>query len=80
MAAPTVLPEPLLTRPFTLAEARNSGVSRDMLRGRRLRRPFRGVFVPSSLPDTVETRDKAARLVLPETAVRPRLDRARRHR
>jgi hypothetical protein len=65
---PTI-PDALTERPFLYAEARRLGVSRAVLRGPRFRRVFQGVNVDADVPDTVATRMRAARLVLPEAAV-----------
>lgn len=62
------VPPQLLTRPFTVTEARHLGVTPDVLRGRRFRAPFRGVRVPADLPDDLPTRCRAALLVLPADA------------
>ncbi len=55
-------------RPFTVTEARERGVSREVLRGGRLRAPFRGVRVAVTLPDSLALRCRAALLVLPPDA------------
>ncbi|MEQ7127909.1 hypothetical protein ABN034_25770 [Actinopolymorpha sp. B11F2] len=68
MPAPSDLPSELLSGPFTVSYAESLGISRTVLRGRRFRRPFRGVRVPAHLPDTVALRADAARLVLPAQA------------
>jgi very-short-patch-repair endonuclease len=62
------VPPQLLTRPFTVAEARALGVTPDVLRGRRFRAPFRGVRVAAELPDDLVTLCRAASLVLPPDA------------
>lgn len=58
--------------PFRRADLVDAGVSpgglRELLRGGLLRQPLRGVLVPADVPDTVETRAAAARLVLPGDA------------
>lgn len=63
--APTPLPPALASRPFTVAEALALGVSRDVLRGNRLRAPHRGVRVSAHLADSLELRCQAAALALP---------------
>lgn len=68
MPSPSTIPPELLTRPFTVAEASELGVARDVLRGARLRAPFRGVRVPAHLPCDLRTSCAAARLVLPADA------------
>ncbi|WP_116952700.1 endonuclease domain-containing protein [Jiangella endophytica] len=60
-----VIPEPFCSRPFRVRHARSAGVPVDVLDGPRFRRPFRGVRVPASLPDTLVTTCRAARLALP---------------
>lgn len=62
-----------LDGPFTYADARAAGVSRQAL-GQLcqlglLRRPVKGVYVVSQLGDSVELRARALRLVVPEDAV-----------
>ncbi|GAB4066286.1 hypothetical protein GCM10028777_18490 [Angustibacter speluncae] len=59
------LPAHLRSRPFTLAEARAAGMTRQETRHPSLRRPYRGVLVPDHLPDDLRTRCVAASLVLP---------------
>ncbi len=68
MPGPSPLPADLAGRPFTVAEALERGVSRKVLRGQRLRAPFRGVRVPVLLPDDLPTRCAAAQLILPGDA------------
>lgn len=57
-------------RPFVLSDLPKLGVSRAVLRGwlttGAVRSPFRGVFVPAALGDSIETRAAAAALVLSE--------------
>ncbi len=65
MPRPTPLPPELAGRPFTVAEARELGVSPKTLRGGRLRAPFRGVRVPVDLADDLATLCHAALLALP---------------
>lgn len=59
------LPVHLQQRPFTLAEARAAGMTRQETRHASLRRPYRGVLVPDHLPDDLRTRCAAAMLALP---------------
>ena len=68
MPRPTPLPDDLAGRPFTVAEALERGVTRKVLRGQRLRAPFRGVRVPAALPDDLVTLCRAALLLLPDDA------------
>ena len=60
-------------RPFTSAEAREDGISRQrlrrLLRHRRVRRVLRDVYQSCDAPDTIDTRARAAALVLPPFAV-----------
>jgi hypothetical protein len=65
VATPTSIPRQLRTRPFTLAEARAAGLSSRMLRGKRFRRVFSGVYMCGDLPDTPLTRLAAAMLRAP---------------
>ncbi|MGH3329298.1 MAG: endonuclease domain-containing protein [Streptomycetales bacterium] len=69
MAAPRGIPAALLTRPFRLADAHALGVTHSQLRGRRFRRLFHDVYVAAALPDTLELRCEATRLVLPPAAI-----------
>jgi very-short-patch-repair endonuclease len=62
------LPEALTQQPFLVREALALGVTHDMLRGARFRRPFRGVRVPAHLPDSLDVRCRAAALLLPSEA------------
>jgi hypothetical protein len=62
-----------LDAPFTYAQARSEGISRDVL-GQLcslalVRRPIKGVYVASQLGDSVELRARALRLVVPEDCV-----------
>ena len=67
MPAPRlVLPGSLAGRPFTVEEGRRAGLTPGQLRASPvLRRPYPGVRVPSSLPDSLRTRCLAAQLLLP---------------
>jgi hypothetical protein len=62
-----------LDRPFTFAQARAVGVSRETLtelcRLGLLRRPIKGVYVVAQLGDSVELRARALRLVVPADCV-----------
>ncbi|WP_426564082.1 hypothetical protein ACPPVT_21930 [Angustibacter sp. McL0619] len=79
MPAASQLPDALIGRPFTVADALALGVPRDVLRGKRFRSPFRGVRVPAELEDTLATRCLAAALVLPKDAVFSHSTAARLH-
>jgi very-short-patch-repair endonuclease len=63
------VPPALADRPFTTAEANAAGISRDVLRGPRFRRLFRGTYVRHDLKLTTTVWLHAARLVLPKDAV-----------
>ncbi|MEV7397578.1 DUF559 domain-containing protein [Aeromicrobium sp. NPDC092404] len=69
MPAPIAIPLPLLARPFTLEQAAACGVSRKVVRGRRFRRVFRGVYVSADVDLSLTTWLYAALLVLPGDAV-----------
>jgi hypothetical protein len=62
-----------LDAPFTFAQARSTGLSRDTItelcRLGLLRRPIKGVYVVAQLGDSVELRARALRLVVPEDCV-----------
>ncbi|HET8616939.1 MAG TPA: DUF559 domain-containing protein [Actinomycetales bacterium] len=62
------LPAALTRAPFLVRDALALGVSRDVLRSARFRRPFHGVRVPAHLPDSLELRCQAAALLVPEAA------------
>ncbi len=62
------IPQELTLGPFTVARAAELGVSRDVLDGARFRRPWVGVRVLSSRPDTLTERSRAAALILSPTA------------
>ncbi|SDT73002.1 endonuclease domain-containing protein [Jiangella sp. DSM 45060] len=62
------VPEPFGSRPFRVRDATLAGVPVDLLDGPRFRRPFRGVRVPVTVPDSLVTNCQAARLVLPDEA------------
>ncbi|MEQ7009951.1 hypothetical protein ABN028_27620 [Actinopolymorpha sp. B17G11] len=63
------VPAYLADQPFLLREARQLGLSEDVVRGQRFRRVFRGVYVGAGTPDSVRLRAGAARLLLPDAAV-----------
>jgi hypothetical protein len=65
MPSRSAVPAALLQAPFLVREAQALGVSRDVLRGARFRRPFQGVRVSAHLPDSLEVRCQAAALLLP---------------
>ncbi len=69
MPGPTAIPPKLRAAPFTTASAKAAGVSLDVLRGSRFRQLRRGVYVVAEIPDSVELRVDAARLVLPTEVV-----------
>jgi hypothetical protein len=56
-------------RPFTRRQALAAGISPGRLRGPRYRSLFHGVYVRADVPDSLELRCDALRLVLPPTAV-----------
>lgn len=62
-------PPSLADRAFTTAEANAAGISRDVLRGPRFRRLFRGTYIRHDLNLTTTVWLRAARLVLPSDAV-----------
>ena len=66
---PPLVPESLLNRPFTLAEAKAAGLSRHALRGPEWRNIFQTVWAHCETEETREFRFAAARLVLPSRAV-----------
>lgn len=68
MPAQAPVPPELLGRPFLLSEARRAGISRQVLRGRRFRQLFRSVYAAACVPECMETRVDAVRLVLPAGA------------
>lgn len=59
------VPAELDRGPFTTAQAARLGVSADVLAGRRFRRVYRSVYVRADLPDTVQLRLDAVRLLVP---------------
>ena len=69
MRITVALPEDLRHRPFTTAEANEAGLSSTVLKGRRFRPLFRGVWVCSDLLVTALVRIRAARLILPGDVV-----------
>jgi hypothetical protein len=60
------VPAELRGRPFTRAEAIERGLTRAMLRGKRLRRIFTGVYVEDGIPDSGLLRFDAVRLIAPD--------------
>jgi hypothetical protein len=66
---PSAVAACLTGRPFRLRDAQRLGLSGDVVRGRRFRRVFRGTYVAADVPDSVQLRAGAARLLLPDTAV-----------
>lgn len=68
MAAPTVIPEPLTLGPFTRQQAIAAGLSDRVLKGRRFRRLYRGVYVDTSHDMTDDDLRRAARLAMPDDA------------
>jgi hypothetical protein len=69
MPGPSTIPPQLVTGPFLAQEAVLLGVAPHVLRGQRFRSVHRSVYVSADLPDTLELRMDAARLVLPPAAV-----------
>jgi hypothetical protein len=63
------IPDALARRPFSVGEAIDHGISLDMLRGRRFRRLFRGIYVAADVELTHRQWLRAALLMLPEDAV-----------
>lgn len=62
---PTPVPADLLVGPFTLAQSRAAGVPDSVLRGKRFRRLFPGVYAGADLPDAPGLRIAGALLVAP---------------
>lgn len=66
----TTFPELPMDRVFTRSEARAGGVSDQRIAAAvaagRLRRPWRGVFVPAELPDSLELRVQCLAKVMPD--------------
>lgn len=58
----TPLPHELTVAPFSVSMARDRGVSKDRLRASDLMAPFRGVRLPTSMPDIEPARRYAPRL------------------
>jgi hypothetical protein len=59
------VPDELLSRPFTVTEARRLGVSPAVLRGEQFRTPVRGVRASTVLPDSLEQRCLAVSALMP---------------
>lgn len=68
MPGPRPLPDALLKAPFTPAQAREHGVTTDMLRGRRLQAPFYGVRVAAGSADSLIGRCAALAARYPDAA------------
>jgi hypothetical protein len=66
MPIPREVPAALRGRPFTRAEAIEAGLTGTMLRGKRLRRIFTGVYVEDRIPDSELLRFDAVRLIAPD--------------
>lgn len=66
---PIEIPPALASAPFTVERAAAAGLSRKVLRGRRFRRLFRGVYVQASVELTLRTWISAALLLLPVDGV-----------
>lgn len=62
------IPEPFNSRPFRVDEALRAGLTRTFLSGPQFRRPYLGVRVPCTLPDTLHVRCQALSLVIPNQA------------
>lgn len=63
------VPPALLREPFRLADALALGVSAKTLRGPQFRRVVPTVYVAADIPDSIQLRYDAARLVLPPMSV-----------
>jgi hypothetical protein len=68
MPAPALVPESLLSAPFTVAMAREAGLSTKSLRGRRFVQLLRGVHAHIDHPMTHADWIRAARLAVPDRA------------
>lgn len=66
MARRTDLPPELSKGPFTVAQAAALGVSAKVLRGQRVRRVYRNVYVLADIPDSIGLRLDAVRLLVPD--------------
>jgi hypothetical protein len=62
---PKSVPPALTARPFTVADARDAGVSWRMLQGQRFCSPVRGVYAPAGTDDTLVGRVISTLAVLP---------------
>lgn len=71
MRVPTPLPIPtaIRARPFTLAQARDCGIDRHVLAGRRFRRLFSGVYVCADTPLDLNAWLEAAFLIAPPDSI-----------
>jgi hypothetical protein len=64
----TDIPKEFLATPFRYDAAIRAGLTDNVLRGPQFRRPFPGVRIPCTLPDTLRVRCQAANLILPGEA------------
>ncbi|WP_162449464.1 endonuclease domain-containing protein [Phytoactinopolyspora mesophila] len=62
------IPEPFNSRPFRVDEALRAGLTRTYLSGPQFRRPYLGVRIPCTLPDTLEVKCQALSLVISSEA------------
>ncbi len=62
------VPQPFRSRPLRVMDAKKAGLLKHLLDGPQFRRPFHGVRIPASLPDSFVTTCQAARLVVPDSA------------
>lgn len=62
------IPGPFSTGPFRVADAIAAGMSHNVLGGPQFWKPFPGVRVPCTVPDTLAARCHAASLVVPKDA------------
>jgi hypothetical protein len=65
MPRPREVPNQLRGRPFTRSDAIQWGITGAMLRGKRFRRIFTGVYVEDRVPDSEALRFDAVRLIAP---------------
>ena len=66
MPAPVHVPATFVAEPFTITQAAARGIDRKVLRGRRFRRLFRGVYIAGDVELTLRVMLRAAMLVLPK--------------
>lgn len=64
----TDIPKQFLAAPFRYDAAIRAGLTDNVLRGPQFRRPFPGVRIPCTLPDTLRVRCQAANLIMPGEA------------